>query len=243
MKEIKWIKSISIWIFIIPFLSVNFCLIFNQSFPSGEGPFAIGDTIADKASDWIIPYIDGNNSISRVVRVFPNSLIFKPSMIITSILLIFYWIYNAQLIKTINSDHKHIKKILFFGIGSAIFLSIHSIFLGIKLDISIFKLLRRVVLLAFIVFEIVAQAFLIVILFNIKNKISHLINEKILKIKRILVTILILVAIITIPFLPFNNLKTLKYLLEWNYFLGVILFYLLTFLMWKKPHSHTLSGV
>ncbi len=113
MKEIKWIKSISIWIFIIPFVSVNFCLIFSQSFPFGEGPFAIGDTIADKASEWIIPYIDGNNSISRVVRVFPNNLIFKPSMIITSILLIFYWIYNAQLIKTINSDHKYIKKIWF----------------------------------------------------------------------------------------------------------------------------------
>ena len=81
MKEIKWIKSISIWIFIIPFISVNLCLILSQSFPFGEGPFAIGDPIADKASKWIIPYLDGNNSISRVVRVFPNSLIFKPSII------------------------------------------------------------------------------------------------------------------------------------------------------------------
>ena len=239
MNEIKWIRSISIWIFIIPLLSVNICLILSQSFPFGEGPFAIGDTIADKASDWIIPYIDGNNSISRVVRVFPNSLIFKPSMFVTSILLIFYWINNAKLIKSINIDHKHIKKILFFGIGSAIFLSIHSMFLGMKFDIALFKLLRRVILLAFIIFEIIAQAFLILILFDVKKKISYLINEKILQMKRVLVSILILVAIITLPFLPFNNLKTIKYLLEWNYFLGVILFYLLTFLMWKKPLPHT----
>ena len=30
------------------------------------------------------------------------------------------------------------------------------------------------------------------------------------------------------------NLKFLKHALEWDYFLGVITFYLLTFLMWKK---------
>ena len=34
------------------------------------------------------------------------------------------------------------------------------------------------------------------------------------------------------------NLKFFKHGLEWNYFLGVIIFYLLTFFMWK-PHSHT----
>ena len=42
-----------------------------------------------------------------------------------------------------------------FGILSAIFLAIHSIFLGIKFDIQIYKLMRRVVLLLFIIFEII----------------------------------------------------------------------------------------
>ena len=57
----------------------------------------------------------------------------------------------------------------------------------------------------------------------------------------ILVTTLILVAIISIPIisLPGNdflgfNLKFFKHALEWDYFLGVISFYLLTFKMWKK---------
>ena len=31
-----------------------------------------------------------------------------------------------------------------------------------------------------------------------------------------------------------TNLKILKHALEWNYFLGVITFYLLTFFLWKK---------
>ena len=34
--------------------------------------------------------------------------------------------------------------------------------------------------------------------------------------------------------LAFNNVKVLKHILEWNYFLGVITFYLLTFFLWKK---------
>ena len=30
------------------------------------------------------------------------------------------------------------------------------------------------------------------------------------------------------------NLKFFKHALEWDYFLGVILFYVLTFFLWKK---------
>ena len=66
-------------------------------------------------------------------------------------------------------------------------------------------------------------------------------NKKILNTKIILVSVLIVVAIISIPiislpgddFLSFN-LKSFKHALEWDYFIGVILFYLLTFFMWKK---------
>ena len=38
-------------------------------------------------------------------------------------------------------------------------------------------------------------------------------------------------------YLPFDNFKFLKHALEWNVFLGVIIFYLLTHLMWKKTNS------
>ena len=37
-------------------------------------------------------------------------------------------------------------------------------------------------------------------------------------------------------FLGFN-LKSFKHALEWDYFIGVITFYLLTFLMWNKTNS------
>ena len=233
MNEIDKIKKVSIWIFLIPLISINTCLILSQIFPYGE-VFAIGDAISEDWRPWIIPYIDGHSSISRVVRVYPNSIIFKPSMIVTGILLMIYWTNIRTLIKKINKNHKHLNKVFYCGVASAVFLILHSIFLGIKFELSLLKLLRRVVLLSFIILEVTAQAYLILILFEIKSKIKGLINERILKIKRILVTTLIVVAIIIIPFLPFSNLKILKHMLEWNHLLGIITFYLLTFFMWKN---------
>ena len=96
-------------------------------------------------------------------------------------------------------------------------------------------------MLMFIIFEIVAQAYLVIILYSLRDKLKNYINPKILKLKIILVLILVIVAVISVPIisLPGNdfmgfNLKFFKHALEWDYFLGVISFYLLTFLMWKK---------
>ena len=162
-------------------------------------------------------------------------------MFLTSFFLIKYWLYNKEIIKFFNQNHKHTKKIIFFGIASAIALTIHSIFLGIKFDNDLYKLFRRVIMLSFIIFEIVAQAYLVSTLYSFKDKLEPFINLKILNLKIILVTTLIVVAIISIPIisLPGNelfgfNLKFFKHGLEWNYFLGVITFYFLTYLMWKK---------
>ena len=93
----------------------------------------------------------------------------------------------------------------------------------------------------FIIFEVVAQAYLVSTLYSFKEKLSKYINKTYLTLKIILVSVLIIVAVISIPIisLPGNdffgfNLKFLKHGLEWNYFVGVITFYLLTFFMWKK---------
>ena len=237
MEYIKKAKSISIWIFILPFVAVNTCLIlvtqFHSLFPNQV------DIIHNT-----FPYFDGGASISRTARPYPSWLVFKPLMIFTSFLLVRYWMYNREIVNFFSKDHKNMKKIFFFGVASAIFLTLHSIFLGIKFDNDLYKLFRRVILLLFIIFEIVAQAYLVSTLYLLKKDISQFLNLNVLKIKIVLVTILIVVATISIPIisLPGDDfmgitLKFLKHGLEWNYFLGVITFYLLTFLMWKKVSS------
>ena len=226
MNSIDKVKSISVWIFIIPFLSVNTCLLivtnFHQILEPGVPIFPT------------FPYLDGGVSISRTVRDFPLYLIFKPAMFITSYLLIRYWLYTKNIINHFNRNYIHTKKIIFFGVGSAILLTIHSIFLGIKFDNDLYKLFRRVVMLSFIIFELIAQAYLIKFFYEIREKLVNYINIIYLKIKRIVITVLITISAVTLPFLPFDNFKFLKHAIEWNVFLGVIIFYLLTFLMWKK---------
>ena len=230
MDKIAKIKSISIWVFIVPFVALNACLIlitqFHGLFPNTE------DVIHNT-----IPYIDGGTSISRTARVFPTYLIFKPAMFLTSYLLIKYWLYTKEIIVFFNKNHKNIKYIIFFGIGSAILLTVHSIFLGIKFDNDLYKLFRRVVMLAFIIFEVVAQTYLVMTYYSFKNDLLKFINKNFLKMKLILVLILILVALISIPIVTIPGNKFIKHALEWNYFIGVISFYLLTFFMWKNKNQ------
>ena len=233
MNSIEKARSISIWIFIVPFVAVNICLILVTQFHS---LFPHKDILHNT-----IPYFDGGASISRTARPYPSWLVFKPAMFLTSYLLIRYWLFNKDIIKYFEVDHKNLKKIVFFGIASAVALTVHSIFLGIKFDNDLYKLFRRVIMLSFIVFEIVAQAYLVATFWSFKEKLKDHINPIVLNLKIILVSILIIVAVISIPIvsLPGDDffgiqLKFLKHALEWDYFIGVITFYLLTFFMWKK---------
>ncbi len=209
MENINKIKKLSIWIFVVPFISLNVCLILITNFHQFFNP---EDVVLST-----IPYIDGGASISRTARVFPTYLIFKPAMFITAFFLIQYWRFNSDLMRMISPYLNYKKFFLFFGIGSAIFLVLHSIFLGIKFDNNFYKLFRRVIVLAFIIFEIIAQTILVINFFKIT-----------------LVSILIVVAFVSITFLAAEGYNSFKHALEWNYFIGVISFYLLTFFFWKK---------
>ena len=232
MREIKQIRKLSLWIFFLPLIAINLCLFISINPQLLEETFFKVDQIG--RSGFTIPYLDGSLSISRASRTFPQYLIFKPSMIITGILLFYYWNFNNTLIGKIRNTEEYKYKFRLFGILSAVFLIIHSIFLGIKFDIQLYKLFRRVVLLLFIIFELIAQGMLVYYLFKIKNRILEITNKKVLYIKIFIVSILVIVAVASLPILVTKGNTHFKHALEWNYFVGVILFYLLTFFFWKR---------
>ena len=232
MKEIAQIRKLSLWIFVLPLLAINFCLYISINYHIFENTIFVVDQIG--RSGFTIPYLDGSISISRASRTYPQFLIFKPSMILTGILLIFYWNYNNHLMCHLKKTENLKYKFRIFGILSAVFLIIHSIFLGIKFDIQIYKLFRRVVLLLFIIFEIVAQGMLVYHLYKIKNILLGITNKKILYLKIFLVSVLGLVAVLSLPILIAKGNTHFKHGLEWNYFVGVIAFYLLTFFFWRR---------
>ena len=231
MKEIAQIRKLSIWIFLIPFVAINLCLIISQNAALLENTIFAVDPIG--YSNFSIPYLDGSLSISRASRTFPQYLVFKPSMFLTAIFLYYYWRANNNLVNNLNSTSRD-HKFKTFGILSAVFLVIHSIFLGIKFDIQLYKLFRRVVLLLFIIFEIIAQGILVYHFYKLKIKLEKFINKKVLILKIILVSILILVAVLSLPILISKGNTHFKHGLEWNYFVGVIFFYLLSRFFWRR---------
>ena len=231
MNEITQIRKLSLWIFFIPLIAINLCLIISQNPEYLEKTIFAVDMIG--ISGFSIPYIDGCLSISRASRTFPQYLIFKPAMIITAIILYYYWINNNNLINKFKYTNINYK-FRTFGILSAIFLAIHSIFLGIKFDIQIYKLMRRVILLLFIIFELIAQGILVYHFFKIRDKISNFINKRVLVYKAFLVSILTVIAVLSLPILLNKGNTHFKHALEWNFFVGVILFYFLTRFFWRR---------
>ena len=232
MEQVDRIIKISIWIFILPVIVLNLCLFISINYHFLENTIFQVDRIG--ISSFTIPYIDGGVSISRTARTYPTYLIFKPGMIVTAILLIKYWIANNSLIRIINNESKKKYRFLLFGVISALFLIAHSIFLGISFEYDLYKLFRRLVLLGFIVFEVIAQILLVTTLFKIKNKIANIINKKILTLKLALVSILTITAFASLPILVSSGHTHFKHALEWNYFIGIVTFYLLTFFFWKR---------
>ena len=231
MKEITQIRKLSLWVFFTPLLAINLCLIISQNPEFLENTIFAVDQLG--RSRFSIPYLDGSLSISRASRFFPQYLIFKPAMIFTAIIVYFYWVNNNNLVNKLKTTDINYK-FKTFGILSAIFLAIHSIFLGIKFDIQIYKLMRRVVLLLFIIFEVIAQGILVYHFYKIKEKLENLINKKVLLMKIILVSILASVAVLSLPILVNKGNTHFKHALEWNYFVGVILFYLFSRFFWRR---------
>ena len=211
MKEITQIRYLSLWIFLVPLLAINTCLLISVNYHFFENTFFSVDQIG--RSNFTIPYLDGSLSISRASRTFPQYLIFKPFMIVTAILLCFYWYKNNILINYFKNTGFRKNNFMIFGILSALFLMVHSILLGLETDIKIFKFLRRVVLVSFIIFEIIAQSLLVLNFYKLKTKLKDFFNPNILKLKILLVSLLIFVAIISVPLLIVNGNIHFKHVL------------------------------
>ena len=81
MYEIAQIRKLSLWIFFVPLIAINLCLLISINYSYLENTIFQVDQIG--RSGYTIPYLDGSISISRASRTFPQFLIFKPAMILT----------------------------------------------------------------------------------------------------------------------------------------------------------------
>ena len=85
MEKINQIRKISLWIFVLPLITLNLCLFISINYNLFEN--TIFEVSQIGRTGFTIPYIDGHVSISRTARTYPAYLLFKPGMILTGILL------------------------------------------------------------------------------------------------------------------------------------------------------------
>lgn len=185
------------------------------------------------------PYFYGQVSISRTARFFPAILIFKPLIILSAFLLFVYWKNNLNLFNELKNKNILVnfsKKFFYFGIFSCIFLMFHAIFLGLNFDSKLFGITRKLIIILFIFFEIFAQILLTKNLFEFKEKLKEYINPLILKIKIIFVITIFSISCAAFSILVFGDPSTeFKLILEWNYFSFLLLYYMFSRLLWKRP--------
>ena len=185
-------------------------------------------------SGTIYPFLYGESSISNIVKRFPINYLFKPLLYISSILMMMYWLYYHKIFNLIEKEKK-INKFLIFGAASSIFLFFHVLFLGTGIENEIFTKLRRLIIVLFIFCELTAQFFLAKRIYVCRTLIASYTFKPVIYLKIAFVATIILISITIIGILTVYNLPpNVDYFLEWNYFLVLLLFYLLSSIMWRN---------
>ena len=201
---------------------------FFEYIASNKQNFSLG------TSSSVNPLIYGETSISNIVKRYPVKFVFKPLMFFSVFLMIIYWFFYNKVLNNIFQV-KRINIFLIFGILSAIFLFLHVYFLGQKYEAEILNKIRRSYIVFFILFEILAQAYLLKIIWKKRNDLKNYFYRIILISKLSFVIFVALSSFIIFTILVFKNLSAkVDYILEWNYFLILLFYYLLSFLIWKK---------
>ena len=181
------------------------------------------------------PFLYGEVSISNLVKRHPINIFFKFFLYVSIILMIAYWYnYNTIFKKVLN---KNINIFYIFGLCSVVFLFLHVYFLGSTSDNEVLKNFRKIVIILFILFEVLAQTLLAIKLY--KNRIiffkycfKFMVLTKLFFVLSILIftiTVLIILSLVNLP-------SSVDYILEWNYFIVLLIFYLFSSLMWKKTN-------
>ena len=181
----------------------------------------------------INPFFDGKSSISNIAKRKPFTNIFNPLMYVSSFLMLFFWTNYYLFFKNISLIKNN--KFLYFGILSSVFLFLHILFLNGSIELENSKLVRKIIIFLFLLFELLAEFFLAKKIYDNKINLFKYMKISIINLKLYFVYLIVLVTFISLSYMSivdqsdeFNNI------LEWNYFVLLMIFYLFSNFIWKK---------
>ena len=211
----KYISAYSLLLFIIPAVTLFVCF----------------QIIAYYYPDYhTIPFIDGKASVSQIGRGEKTILIFKSGFFLYIFVSVFFYynISNFFLLKGIKNKFK------IYGLLANFFLCVY--ILAIGRDGSFYEISRRFAIIFYIANIYINHIYLTKILRLLKSKKKIQFNNIYLAIFYIIITIMTNLIIVGLPWVNplFKYPNQLKNIIEWNYFLLTIIFYLPTSLIFNQ---------
>ena len=171
---------------------------------------------------YTIPFIDGKASVSQIGRGEKTIRIFKLGFLLYIFISIFFYfkISSFFLLNEIKNKFK------ICAVLANFFLCVYIIALG--RDGSIYEISRRLAITFYIVNIYINHIYLIKILKLLKSKEKVHFNTIYLTIFYIIIILMTILIIIGLPWVNplFKYPSELKNIIEWNYFLLTIVFYL-----------------
>ena len=178
-----------------------------------------------------IPFIDGKVSVSLIGRQEYSIGIFKTAFFSYALISIFFYlkISNFFLLNGIKNKFK------IYGTMANFFLCIYIIVLGQR-DSSFYEILRRLMIIFYIVNIYINHVYLIIILRLLHFKKMMRFNIVYLPIFYLIIGLMTILIIIGLPWVNplFKYPDQLKNIVEWNYFLLTIVFYIPLSLMFYQ---------
>ena len=211
----KHISIYSLLLFIVPIVTLAVCHQMHAAYTNIH----------------TIPFIDGKVSVSLIGRQDYTVGIFKPGFFLYLLISIFFYfkISNFFLSNGIKNKFK------IYGLLANFFLCIYIIALGQR-DSSFYEILRRLAIIFYIANMYVNHIYLIKILRLLKFKKIIQFNNIYFPIFYIIIALMTILLIIGLPWVNplFNYPDQLKNIIEWNYFLLTIIFYIPLSLMFYQ---------
>ena len=211
----KYISVCSLLLFIVPTVTLLVCHQMHAAY----------------TNIYTIPFIDGKVSISLIGRQDYTIRIFKPGFFIYMLISVFFYFMVSKFF-LLNGIKNKLK---IYGMTANFFLCIYILALG-QSEVSFYEILRRLAIIFYIANIYINHIYLIRILKLLKFKKRLRLNVIYLPIFYMIITLMTILIIIGLPWVNplFKYPDQLKNIIEWNYFLLTLIFYIpLSFLFYQ----------
>ncbi len=183
---------------------------------------------------WCLPYVDGCTTISQAARSGNSIFIYRATMMVYGVLLIWFWIYAQHWLNLLYGNSTKVARIiLWLGIVGAIFLIIYVDFLGTTGEVN--RFMRRYGIMVFFTFTPLAQLLLLKQHFNILPSLPEgTLKPRVLQYQLVILLLMLLIGIISTT-LDATQSKTYESenIVEWNFSLLQTMYFIGMIFIWK----------